>query len=123
MNEHPAETESTSAPAHHLTPQLSDDRLYRALAATRRRRLLALLSAAETRQLDELATALVGWESTDTSTMATPEDREGVLIDLVHVHVPMLVDVGLLKHDRDGDTVSLEPCSDAVLELIRQSVD
>jgi DNA-binding transcriptional ArsR family regulator len=103
--------------------RLADDQFYRALAATPRRRLLSVLLDGEERTVDELATVLAGWDATDSGGMATPEDHERVAVELVHAHLPLLDDAGLVAHDRDDDTVSLEGVEPAVDDLIRRSVE
>lgn len=104
-------------------PQLSDDRLYRALASTQRRRLLCFLLEADETTADELATVLTGWNASEQGTMGTKEDREQLGMALRHIHLPLLSDVGLVSYDRQDETVSIETLVPAVRELIRRSVD
>lgn len=105
------------------TPQLSDDRLYRALASTRRRRLLYFLLEEGESTVEELATVLTGWEATDTETMGTVRDYNQIGIELKHVHLPLLVDIGLIRHDRESDTVGIERLDPLLVELLSRSVD
>ncbi|WP_235027967.1 ArsR family transcriptional regulator [Halorubrum sp. JWXQ-INN 858] len=105
-----------------VTPDLSDDRLYRALASTSRRRLLWILQEGDESTVDELATVLVGWDATDHGTMRTDEDRKRVIVGLAHVHLPLLADLGLLAYDRGSGTVRIEPIDPLVHDLIRRSV-
>ncbi|WP_336136477.1 DUF7344 domain-containing protein [Natronomonas amylolytica] len=105
------------------TPRLSDDRLYRALASTQRRRLLCFLLDTDETTVDELATVLTGWTASERGTMGTEEDREQLVMALRHVHLPLLTDVGLVNYDRKSGTVDIEPLVPDVSELIRESVD
>jgi len=104
------------------TPRLSDDRLYQCLASRERRRLLYVLLVEEESTVDHLATVLVGWEL-ESSTMATQDDRERLLVRLVHTHLPVLENAGFVTHDRERDTVRLEPIADTVRELVSRSVE
>ena len=105
------------------TPRLSSDRFYRALASTQRRRLLSLLCDEREETVDELATVLTGWDATTTDTMATPADHERLTIELVHSHLPLLEESGLVTYDRERATVAIEPLEETVVELIHRSVD
>ncbi|MEF8808196.1 DUF7344 domain-containing protein [Natronomonas sp.] len=104
-------------------PRLSDDRLYRALASTQRRRLLCFLLEAGETTVDELATVLTGWTAAEQGAMGTKEDREQLRMALRHIHLPLLADVGLVTYDRESGTVDIEALAPAVSELIRESVD
>lgn len=104
-------------------PRLSDDELYRALSARRRRRILYLLFIEEEATVDKIATVLAGWDATETGTMVTPDERTEVVLELRHVHLPRLADAGFVTVDSDDDTVELLPIDDAVVDLICQSVE
>ena len=69
---------------------LADDELYRALAATDRRRVLYSLLTTGPASPDQLATLLAGWQSTDSGRLVTAADRDRRLTELVHVHLPLL---------------------------------
>lgn len=114
-------SEEGSAPDR--APSLSDDRLYRALAATERRRLLYLLLDEGERRVEELATVLTGWDATETGTMGTADDRERTLVELRHVHLPLLADVGLVEYDRQLITVDAESVDPLLEELLERSLD
>lgn len=103
-------------------PSLSDDRLYRSLASRDRRRVLFLLADEREMSVEELTTMLTGWGTTDAGTMATVDDWERVRIQLVHTHLPLLDDAGLLTYDHERGAVRLEPQRSVVTALIRQSV-
>lgn len=101
--------------------RLADDELYRALASGRRRRLLALLLDQEQRTVGELATLLAGWEAADEGGMLTPDAREHLLVELIHVHLPRLSDAGLLAHDGETGVVTGEVDATAA-ELVRRAL-
>jgi DNA-binding transcriptional ArsR family regulator len=105
------------------TPRLSDDRLYRALASTRRRRVLYVLLDRGESTVDEIATVLVGWDATETGGMSSPDDHRRTVIGLRHSDLPLLEDAGLLSHDRAGGTVTIEPLRAEVTELVVASVE
>lgn len=104
-------------------PSLSDDDLYRALASRRRRRVLSTLLIEGESTVAELSTVLTGWQATEAGTMATPDNRTEVLIELRHSDLPILDEVGFVTFDSETETVKLEPVSLAVRELIQQSVE
>lgn len=101
---------------------LADDQLYRGLAATERRRVLYALLTDGPATVDELATLLAGWEATTSQRMLTPEDRDRLVTELVHVHLPLLETVGLIVRKEASDTVAAAALTPAVEELILESV-
>jgi DNA-binding transcriptional ArsR family regulator len=105
------------------TPWLADDRFYRALASTRRRRLLSFVIEHTDSTVDELATVLAGWETTETGGMATVEDHDRVTLELVHSHLPLLEALGLVEYDADTGVVRVEDVDPVVEELITMSIE
>lgn len=118
-----ASARQRNAAAEDLPPRLAEDRFYRALASSHRRRLLYYLLEHEERTVEELASVLSGWEATETGTMHTAADRSGIRLQLLHNHLPQLADAGLIAYDPDGDTVRLESLHPRVTQLIRQSAE
>ena len=116
-------THDELATAIEPSSRLADDALYRALASTQRRRALAILCEETELTVEALATLLTGWDATETNTMATPADRETTLIELVHTHLPVLAESELVSYDAEEATVTIEPLSQPVIELIAKSVD
>lgn len=106
-----------------LPPRLAEDRFYRALASSHRRRLLYFLLENEASTIDELASVLSGWEITPTGTMQTPKDRAKIRLQLSHNHLPRLAETGLIAYDPDSGTVQLESLHPRVTDIIRQSVE
>ncbi|AGN00436.1 hypothetical protein L593_02425 [Salinarchaeum sp. Harcht-Bsk1] len=98
--------------------RISDDRIFRALASKQRRRLLSYLLDGEVRTVEELATALTGWQASESGSMQTAADREQVRIELFHSHLPLLDEVGLIAYDRDRDVVRIESLDPVVEELL-----
>ena len=89
------------------------DELFEAFAAERRRRVLARLHGAVEREVPvaRLTDYLAGVES---------DDAEGdVALSLRHVHIPKLVDAGLVDYERERDIVRYRhsPAVETVLEL------
>lgn len=76
------------------------DDLFKALASSERRRLLAALPEQSAMTLDELTDILVGWQTTADGP-AGPDEWAKVKIELVHAHLPLLADVGLVTYDEE----------------------
>jgi len=103
-------------------PQLSDDQFYRALSSYHRRCVLSYLLEENETTVDELATVLCGWETTTTGTMQTSTDHSKIYVALVHVHLPKLVDAGLIEYEPNTGSVQINPLHPQVADIIRQSV-
>lgn len=123
MNEDQSDTRLTESSTDDPPRSLSQDQFYRALAVTRRRRLLGHLLDEREQTVEELATVLTGWEATDEGTMATPADHRQLVTELVHVHLPLLDDAGLVSYDQSAATVEIEPLHPEVTALLRRSLD
>ncbi|MDS0282009.1 winged helix-turn-helix domain-containing protein [Haloarcula onubensis] len=91
------------------------DDLFKALASDTRRRLLAALPADSAMTLDELTDVLVGWQSTADGP-AGPDEWAKVKIELVHAHIPLLVDAGLVTCDDEEIARATYP--EPVMELV-----
>lgn len=103
--------------------RLSDDQLYRALASTKRRRLLCVLLEEERNSVGDLATILTGWNATEEGTTNEPDDRNRIVVELIHTHLPLLDEIGLVTYDSEGGTVELEPLDPILTDLIQRSVE
>jgi hypothetical protein len=91
------------------------DDLFRAVADSDRRRLLAVLSTESAMPLDDLTDVLVGWESS-VSGPTGPDEWAQVKIELVHMHLPLLAEAGLVTHE--DDVVRLDTHPEPVEELV-----
>lgn len=96
------------------------DQLFRVLANTTRRRTLWLLLDDPRTTIEELADTLVGWWATENAIIG-PEDRQRVATALLHVHLPMLADSGLITYDTDDGEVRLSSPPEPVRDAIRLS--
>jgi len=74
------------------------DGVFKALASSKRRRLLAALPSHSAMTLDDLTDILVGWQSTADGP-AGPDEWAKVKIELVHAHLPLLADAGLVTYE------------------------
>lgn len=91
------------------------DDVFKALASSKRRRVLAALPTDSAMTLDELTDVLVGWQST-VDGPAGPDEWAKVKIELVHAHIPLLVDAGLVTCEDEEIAHAAYP--DPVGELV-----
>ncbi|WP_144902827.1 DUF7344 domain-containing protein [Halobellus captivus] len=104
------------------TIQLSDDRLYHALASETRRRIVYFLLEEEQATIETLATVLAGWDADETGTMATETNRDRILIELSHSHLPRLDEAEVVTYDRQSGDVHIEPLDPLLSALVSKSV-
>lgn len=95
---------------------------YRALASRERRRILSLLLDGEERSVEDVATLIVGWDAA-TDAANEPEDRERAHLRLVHAHLPMLDEAGLVTYDPEQGTVRISALDTDAVEYLERSVD
>lgn len=86
------------------------DSVFSALEHPYRRRILLLVSDRNPRDEAEFAVADLATED---------DDRELLLTDLYHVHLPALADAGYLDWDRETNTVTRGPKFDDVAPVLR----
>lgn len=96
----------------------SSDRLYRALTDQDRRRALYCLLEYEEQSIDEMTDILAGWELFQNGVVGN-EAWEQTRTQLVHVHLPMLEDCGLIEYDADSGDAQIKTLPDPVRDLIR----
>ncbi|MFC4407775.1 DUF7344 domain-containing protein [Haloarchaeobius iranensis] len=101
---------------------LADDQLYRGLAATERRRVLYALLTVGPATAQQLATVLAGWQAGDSGRLVTAEQREELLTELVHVHLPLLDETGLVVRERPSSDIEIGPLDPRVRQLVRDSI-
>lgn len=87
------------------SPEKSVTGTFRALADARRRRLLAVVDERSPAgiSLSEAASRLA--DATTSDSGADDRNRE-IVTSLSHVHVPLLVEEGLIEYDRDADVLA-----------------
>ncbi|MFC7131704.1 MULTISPECIES: DUF7344 domain-containing protein [Salinibaculum] len=114
---------TTSEAEDSASSRLADDVFFRALAEESRRRLLAYLLEENAATLDDLAGLLVGWDTADSGTMASPEAYEQARVRLKHRDLPLLAAGDLVDYDEGSGRVSLGNLDEDATELIRMSVE
>jgi hypothetical protein len=92
--------------------------LFKALAGSRRCHVLSVLLDRPELSIDELTDIVVGWHTTIDGPSG-PDEWAQVKIELVHAHLPLLDDVGLVEFDADADEVRLQPLAEPVESFIR----
>lgn len=94
------------------------DYLYDALAHPRRRYLCYLLSLDEEWTLADVAAAVGAVENDVPASGVSDREYEGVYVSLYHVHVPKLVEDGVVAFDPDTEVVSAGEHADQVLAAL-----
>ncbi|WP_255191059.1 DUF7344 domain-containing protein [Natronobeatus ordinarius] len=97
-----------------------DDDLFVALRNRHRRYALYFLLEHESVSTTELADVIAGWTHLEAG-IATREDRDELHAALVHQHLPLLEDVGLI--DRDGEFVTRANWTDPVPSFVRRGLE
>lgn len=104
--------------------ELEDDvapppsQLFKALAGPRRCHVLSVLLDHPEISVDELTDIVVGWHTTIDGPSG-PDEWAQVKIELVHAHLPLLDDVGLVEFDTEADEVRLQSLAEPVESLVR----
>lgn len=96
------------------------DELLLILSHHRRRDVLYYLSEHELGSIETLATEITALEIDCPSSDVTPEDREPILIDLYHNHLPKLTNSGLIEYDRRSGAIKWALASDDVHSLLER---
>lgn len=104
-----------------VSSRFADDGFYRAMSARSRRRILYHLLDNETSTVRELATVLVSQDAVDRDA-TTPSERRARELELHHLHLPLLDDVGLVEHEPETSEVELVDVDPAVRDLIEDSI-
>ncbi|WP_135830388.1 DUF7344 domain-containing protein [Halorussus halobius] len=115
---------SSSDDASDLNRARDADATFEVLADERRRLALHYLRDRGSADVDELATVVSGWtraRRAEAETV-TPGEREAVRIDLHHVHLPRLVDAGVVDYDRDAGVARLGEPSDLLVTVLDRSL-
>jgi hypothetical protein len=91
------------------------DHVYEALGHPRRRYLCYTLFKATEWSLSELAVKVAAYENDCSTSEVTDHQRERVYVSLYHVHVPKLVDEGVIHFDETTETITPGPNTQQVL--------
>ncbi|MDZ5810248.1 hypothetical protein U4E84_02610 [Halorubrum sp. AD140] len=96
-----------------VSEQLSEDRVYDLLSASRRRVLLRYLDRNGGRApFSDVTRAVAIAEGIDED--AAPSEYKHVYVSLYQSHVPKLADAGVLRHDSESKTLELTARADAL---------
>lgn len=113
-NDHPASDRSQPA------PDTVDD-TFHVLRDRERRYALYFLLEHETASLETIADVVTGWTLASESGTAGRAAREEVHLNLIHRHVPMMVDAGVVAYDGETDTLSLDPCPATTRSFVQRA--
>ena len=92
------------------------------LANQRRRYPLYYQTACEYAvPLDELAQQVAVWETETNATEISDDVSECVHSELVHVHLPKLVDSGIVKYDTSSQLIALSENTGRLDEYLRRA--
>lgn len=100
-----------------------DDAVFAALRSRRRRHVLYVLLTNELISRAELADAVAGWTGIDEPGMVSLDQREDVSRSLVHRHLPVLEDAGLLAWNDETDSISRTDWPDEVSALVEMALE
>jgi hypothetical protein len=98
-------------------------RSFEMLAKPERRCLLYYLRENDTAPVETLVDLLVGWRHAHSGEEVGPEDGRRVRIMLDHVHLPHLVDCGVVRYDESEKTVELAALSPYEEDLLDVALD
>lgn len=102
-----ADVTGESPPALSIDPAvLKTDRVFGAIDHPRRRYLLYALATDGAWTLRELATKLVAWERDIDENAVHEDQRDRMYVSLYHVHVPKLVEYGVIRFNEETETIA-----------------
>jgi len=118
--------DSSEVPSTTSSEFLEIDHIYEALGHSRRRYLCCTLLESPEWTLGDLARKIAAWEHDVAEADVTDQQQEAVYIALYHMHVPKLVDEGVIAFDSVTETI--RPATNAkqvlrVLEGMGASLD
>lgn len=94
------------------------DELLSLLSYRRRRDTLYYISDHETASLESLATSIAAREADIPAENVSADEREAVLIDLYHNHLPKLADQRLIEYDSRSGAIMWSSPPDNLEELL-----
>ncbi len=101
---------SEERPLSRLSEEELLDTLYKILANRQRRRILRYLADhLKPISTSQLATEMVTLESGSESSSIPTEQQSDTHVSLLHAHLPVLNEAGLVSWDRDRDSVVISP--------------
>lgn len=101
------------------TAVLELDHVYTTLSHSRRRYLCYLLLEEAEWSLTALAETIAAWEQDLPEQAVTDQQRHNVYASLYHVHVPKLVEQGVVSFDEATETVTPAENATQVLTALR----
>lgn len=104
------------------SPDVLDD-AFLALRDRTRRYVCYFLLEHGTASLSEVADVITGWIHATDSGIVEPQCRTNQYSNLVHTHVPRLVETGVVRHDEGTETLSLDPCPELVRDVIARACE
>lgn len=108
--------ENLSSNGPKTSPAVIDD-AFLALRDRDRRFVLYFLLEHETASLSEVADVVTGWIHAPNGGVVEPQCRTERYQHLLHTQIPKLVEIGVVRHDEDADTLSLSPCPEPIREF------
>ena len=97
-------------------PAVIDD-AFLVLRDRSRRYVCYFLLEHETASLSEVADVVSGWLYAANGCVVEPHCRRQRYRELVHTHIPKLVDTGVVHYDETNEMLSLSPCPDPIREF------
>lgn len=95
------------------------DHVYQALAHPRRRYLCYTLFEDTEWSLSELASKIAAWENDMSEHAVTGCQRTQVYVALYHIHVPKLVDEGVITFDETAEVITAAEDATQVLQALQ----
>ncbi|ELY42275.1 DUF7344 domain-containing protein [Natronorubrum tibetense] len=103
-------------------PEVLDD-AFLALRDRTRRYVCYFLLEHGTASLSEVADVITGWIHATDGGIVEPQCRTNQYSNLVHTHVPRLVETGVVRHDEETETLSLDSCPELVRDVIARACE
>lgn len=103
-----------------MTPGL--DTVLRALADGSRRDVLSVLHTHRSLELEALADELAGPRRPESPDDPGERMQHGLVVDLYHQHVPVLVGAELVTYDADTGHVEMTALGDEVVEFVAREL-
>lgn len=99
-------------------PTIDQDTIIRLLSDSRRRHVLQQLMESETVDVEDLADQIAVAETHDPTPSAYSDEKEHVMISLVHNHLPRLEEHEVVKYDQESQETVRGENFEAVIEYL-----